>query len=351
MVEQSVSLFYKEGNSDKEYHIQLVKESGGYVVNFQYGRRGSTMKPGSKTTSPVEKDEAVKIFSKLQNEKMAKGYTPSETGKVFTATLSEERISGILPQLLNPIEESEVEQYINDDNYLAQEKHDGERRLVQKNEDGVTGINRKGLTVSLDAGIEKSIKEIGIYDAEIVGDHLYVFDLLSLKGKDLRALPLEERLKELRKVKFGKNVTLSETAHTKSGKQAVLKAVKESNGEGIVFKLKTSKYVAGRPNKGGAHLKFKFWKSATFIVSNHTKGKNSIGLVVLDGKKEIDVGKCTIPTGTPLPPVSALVEVRYLYAYKGGAVFQPAYLGERKDLERAACTASQLVYKKETDDE
>ena len=33
---QSISLHYREGNSDKVYHVQLVEVEGGYVVNFQY---------------------------------------------------------------------------------------------------------------------------------------------------------------------------------------------------------------------------------------------------------------------------------------------------------------------------
>jgi len=37
--------------------------------------------------------------------------------------------------------------------------------------------------------------------------------------------------------------------------------------------------------------------------------------------------------------------VRYLYAYEGGSLFQPTYLGQRADLEAGDCVKSQLKYK------
>ena len=60
---QSISLYYREGNSDKVYHVQLVEVEGGCVVNFQYGRRGSTLQTGTKTATPVTRYEAEKTFS------------------------------------------------------------------------------------------------------------------------------------------------------------------------------------------------------------------------------------------------------------------------------------------------
>jgi len=45
--------------------------------------------------------------------------------------------------------------------------------------------------------------------------------------------------------------------------------------------------------------------------------------------------------------VGAVIEVRYLYAYRGGSLFQPTYLGLRDDIEVDACLLSQLKYKKE----
>ena len=50
---QSITLYYREGNSDKVYQVQFDRIDGGYVVNFQFGRRGSTLQSGTKTPEPV----------------------------------------------------------------------------------------------------------------------------------------------------------------------------------------------------------------------------------------------------------------------------------------------------------
>ncbi|MCI0718302.1 MAG: hypothetical protein L0338_04920, partial [Acidobacteria bacterium] len=50
---ENVSLHYQDERSDKVYHIQVEQKGKGYVVNFQFGRRGSTLQTGSKTPKPV----------------------------------------------------------------------------------------------------------------------------------------------------------------------------------------------------------------------------------------------------------------------------------------------------------
>ncbi len=74
---KNASLYYKEGTSDKEYHMQLEESNGGYVVNFQYGRVGNALQSGTKTPTPVTLEEAEKIYTKLYKEKTAKGYAES----------------------------------------------------------------------------------------------------------------------------------------------------------------------------------------------------------------------------------------------------------------------------------
>ena len=71
---QSTTLYFSEGSSDKVYRVAIETRDGGNVVNFAYGRRGSTLNTGTKTTSPVTSDEAQRIYDKLIREKMAKGY-------------------------------------------------------------------------------------------------------------------------------------------------------------------------------------------------------------------------------------------------------------------------------------
>lgn len=74
LIKQS-KLFFKEGNSDKVYEIDLCQLSDNeYLVNFRYGRRGASLKEGTKTPAAVSVDKAESLFSALEKEKRSKGY-------------------------------------------------------------------------------------------------------------------------------------------------------------------------------------------------------------------------------------------------------------------------------------
>lgn len=73
---ESITLYFKEGTSDKVYQAELNEQSGKYVVNFAYGRRGRDLKTGTKTPSPVSYEEAKLIYDELVNSKLKKGYQP-----------------------------------------------------------------------------------------------------------------------------------------------------------------------------------------------------------------------------------------------------------------------------------
>jgi hypothetical protein len=80
LVKQSF-LYFKEGNSDKVYEIDLADVGNDrFVVNFRYGRRGSVLKEGSKTPIPLSCTDAETIYETLLNEKLGKGYTTAENG-------------------------------------------------------------------------------------------------------------------------------------------------------------------------------------------------------------------------------------------------------------------------------
>ena len=105
---KSTSLYYREGSSDKEYHARLEPKDNGFVVTFAYGRRGSTLTTGTKTSAPVYYDAALMIFEKLVREKKAKGYTEGENGTPYQHSDKASQVSGLVPQLLNSIDEVEV---------------------------------------------------------------------------------------------------------------------------------------------------------------------------------------------------------------------------------------------------
>jgi bifunctional non-homologous end joining protein LigD len=142
-----LSLYYRQGSSDKVYQVAMEPRDGLFVVNFAYGRRGSTLVTGTKTAAPVAYDIARRIYHTLINQKLARGYTVGENGTPYQH--SDKQPSGILPQLLNPVDEADVERLIQDDAYCAQEKFDGRHLLVRKQAVQIDGINKQGWIVGL----------------------------------------------------------------------------------------------------------------------------------------------------------------------------------------------------------
>ena len=71
---ERVTLYYREGSSDKVYQAAIEPAGHLFVVNFAYGRRGSTLATGTKTSSPVVYEAAKNIFDKLVGEKKAMGF-------------------------------------------------------------------------------------------------------------------------------------------------------------------------------------------------------------------------------------------------------------------------------------
>ena len=87
----SVTLYFKEGTSDKVYQCQIEAAGERFVVTFAYGRRGSTLNTGTKTNVPVSFDDAQRIFDKLVKEKKGKGYTEGEAGTPYTSADSDQQ--------------------------------------------------------------------------------------------------------------------------------------------------------------------------------------------------------------------------------------------------------------------
>ncbi len=356
MPTESVTLYFRQGGSDKIYSACIEDKNGGHVVNFAFGRRGSTLQTGTKTYVPVSFDEAKKIYNKLVREKTGKGYTPGANGTSYSGTENAPRSTGILPQLLNPMDENQLERLFDDSAYLMQEKKDGRRVIIQA-DDRITGINRKGLTIGLPESIVKSAAEIGlpfIMDGEAIGDTYFAFDLLELSGTKCHTRPFQARLEMLSAlIRTGVgSIKLVPAYHSPEIKRAEFALLKKAHAEGVVFKRVNAPYTPGRPASGGPQLKFKFVATGSFIVAGINAAKRSIGIDALNtlGQPQY-VGNVTVPPNQKMPRVGALVEVRYLYAFREGCLFQPVLLSVRDDIDATACTANQLKFKPEEDDD
>ena len=351
----TASLHYREGNSDKVYQAAIEPKDDCFIVTYAYGRRGTTLTTGTKTDVPVPLATATRLFDKLVSAKLAKGYTPSEDGTPYRQTGDEGRDSGIRCQLLNPVEETELARLLTDNRHCLQQKHDGRRMLVRKQGDDITGINRRGLLVALPDPIRHAVAELPydvLIDGEAVGDTLHAFDLLEVKGHDLRDRRYLDRFAGLIMVIPPNLPALRwvSTAISPDDKVGTYEELKLEGVEGVVFKDVDAPFTPGRPNSGGPQLKFKFVESASFVVlARNPQRSVTLGLYPAGGDTPAPAGNVTIPPNHEVPAPGDVVEIKYLYAHRqSGAVYQPVYLGPRDDIPANECVVEQLKYKAES---
>lgn len=359
---ERADLFFKEGTSDKVYHTTLEKSGSGYIVNYAYGRRGSALKTGSKTVSPLPESKAREVFQKLVMEKTAKGY--QYVSKAAGVLSQIPTVSGQAKKpvhqcvLLNAVDENQATAAIRNDAWVLQPKMDGVRFLLSHIPTSkswkIEAFNRKGISIACPNEISESVKFANEYyedgvgsfliDGELVGDIYHVFDILEKDGQDLRPLPLSDRilgLHDLMEALECDNIKSVPTHFTEKEKSKAFNDLKNNNAEGVVFKHSNATYSPGRPASGGHYLKHKFFETGSFIV-NSINNVRSVELRLNDGT---EIGNVTIPVNFQIPDVGSVVEVRYLYAYKGGSLYQPVYLGVRSDIDENECTEDQLKYK------
>ena len=229
--------------------------------------------------------------------------------------------------LLNPVEADECDRLLDDPAWATQPKLDGVRFMLGQKAGTAYALNRKGAAVRVPAGISLGIDADYLVDGELVGDELHVFDILELDGECLRGLPVEKRHAILSSV-AGHGVSVVPLA-TGMDKRNVYETSRNEGGEGVVFKRIGAAYSVGRPSRGGDYLKFKFYATCSCEVMGINK-QRSVRLRMGCGT---EVGNVTIQPNRDIPSPGDVVEVRYLYAYRGGCLYQPTYLGTRSDVD------------------
>jgi bifunctional non-homologous end joining protein LigD len=360
MQTERAELYFRQGSSDKVYHLQLENVDDKWSVQAQWGRRGSALQSDVKA-SGVAYEEAKRVYDRILREKVGKGYQIAEAPANGHAAISvglpgTKEQSGHTPELLTPIEEPEALQLAQDVSWWFQQKFDGRRLAVQKADGKYSGINKLGQIIPIDsrlAGTLDLLQAQGfLADGEITDSHFYIWDLLSMNDTDLRIQPYEIRYVHLTRLFRGVHNALRvcETAMTLKAKCAFVKAMHDANAEGFVCKNRYAAYAGGR---AGQHYKCKFVATASFIVGPKPDkkagdGHRSIAVYLLDGNRPRFMGTVGVPDRYPLPSVEQVVEVRYLYCHPGpdGKLMQAKYFGKvRDDIEHAECSVSQLKLK------
>jgi len=175
-----------------------------------------------------------------------------------------------------------------------------------------------------------------------------------MNGDDCRRQPYKLRIVALSNMLLdapvAPNIQFVETQIDSAGKHRLFKRLVAQKREGAVFKQLDAPHTPGRPNGGGSQLKHKFCATLSAVVSK-INPQRSVELRLFNSHGWHVVGNVTIPANHRVPKVCTVVDIRYLYAFAGSrCLYQPVYLGERKDVEEHECVISQLKFKSGEDE-
>lgn len=338
-MEEHVLMHFQAGSSDKMYELWLYQDGEEWSIDYANGRRLAARTRKHKW-GPGTFDAAEKRFKQTINEKARKGYQVVEGSDVgTTAAIRDEEQSGIVVNLLNPIDDATP--YLTDPEWAMQEKMDGERRVLIWDGKSPRGANRRGMYVPVPANWRAP--EPCVLDGEIIGETLYVFDILEINGVNTKPYHFARRLRILEGMfnSCPEGFEGIELVPTEEHAKDMLYSALSGTAEGVVFKHFGAPYEPGRPNSGGNYLKYKFYDTASVIVAERNQQRS----VAMKLEDDTFIGNVSIPPNHDVPKVGEVIEVRYLYAYRGGSLFQPIYLGVRNDIAPVECTADQLKYK------
>lgn len=321
------------GGSNKQYTMWLEEKGGGWTVQYQFGPIGGWVKGGTKTASPVTLEKAKKIYDGILKEQRGKGYVQGEDAPAFSQTEGAVD-SGLRPMLLTPDEEENLEKYIKDPDWGAQQKLNGKRNMLRVKGGKVEGINRRGLVCPIPKAVESafaSMKNDHTFDGELVGDVYHVFDVIeSASLKDPANVSYQTRhegVQYLVGLVGSSHVQVVPFVCGETAKRDLVKALQDGKREGVVFKRRDSFYVPGKIDnlKKASAVKIKFYSEGSFLVLDWNKDTSSVEVAAMDSKKAVSVGNVTIPAKyAGQVRKGDVLRVRYLYATPADQLYQPS---------------------------
>lgn len=257
----------------------------------------------------------------------------------------------IMPQLVKPIEEEQLDRFLDLDGWWMQEQVGGERRLIANEGNGKwSSWNKNGDMLDLPAVIVEELNHTTlmadtVIDGNILGDVYHPFDVLRLNGSHMMPKILRERAVALLDVPLTEHVRPLSFFRAEDVKKAAFAHFEATGSEGVVFKHSGSEYNASQ-------LKHSFQQSATFqvIKSINTSNALSTRRILIgaydDGRVLTEMGFVLIADNQEAPREGEMVEIGYLHAIKNGGLENPVYLGVRNDQFAQNCLLSKLKHRK-----
>jgi bifunctional non-homologous end joining protein LigD len=132
-----------------------------------------------------------------------------------------------------------------------------------------------GEIVALDDKGRSSFQLLQGFDMGLVRPPIvfYAFDLLRLNGKDLQALPVEERKAKLEELLKKPPGVLRYSVSFTNKIEELLSRAQELGLEGLIGKRNGSRYEAGR--RTGAWVKIKLYQEQEFVIGGYTEPEGS----------------------------------------------------------------------------
>lgn len=247
-----------------------------------------------------------------------------------------------------------VEFYLDSPDWVGEQKIDGHRVLIHVVGGDVSATNRNGERYSRGvpsavAAFYADLRGAWVLDGELLDDQYHVFDLLMINGVEAVHHPFEIRRTVLAKLfeslPDSPWVHLVRSAIGPINKRHLYEKVRESGGEGLVFKHRNAPYRRGQ--RVDTMVKYKLVKTADVIVKSIRDDRAAVEVAVVGDNGIVDCGSINMVHHQDvllwLVP-GDVIEVKYLYASDDHRLVQGIFQRVRDDKHGLDCKIDQLEY-------
>lgn len=258
------------------------------------------------------------------------------------------------PMLCGSIDLRDLDHYLTDDEWVAQQKLDGDRLLVHVKDGTVTALNRDGRPRS-NPTPKKILDQFAlfpdewVFDGELLNNGEYWLFDLPLAGESVTIHhPYRFRFGVLEHMFIGGAwepdpcIRLLPLARSTDAKRTLVGQLRERGAEGLVFRHVEGLYRAGK--RSDRALKAKFTKTVDVVVHQvRPDGRDNCTFRLFRDGRLVPAGSCSLVGRPPVQP-GDVIEVRYLYASEDHLLYQPVMVRVRTDKAPSECTFDQLCY-------